>query len=259
MPSQRMIAAASRRAARERFAKARIVEREFSVALAKVGRQVGMIVDGFQRDGIVTDPVGLRKALDLYSQTLAPWAKAVVERMQSQVSRRDLTAWKRLSESIGSNLHRQLQTAPIGTEFRSLMALQVNLITSLPIEAANRVHELTIEGLTGGRRAEDIAKEIMNSGHVTVSRGRLIAVTEVARTASVLVEARARYVGSPGYWWRTVGDEAVRPEHRKLEGKFITWDNPPISGYGKGGVAIRAHAGRIWRDRCWTEPSIPDL
>jgi SPP1 gp7 family putative phage head morphogenesis protein len=259
MPTQRQIVAAQRRVARERFMKARIVEREFGIQLANCGRQVGQIIKGFERDGKITDMAALKQSLDAYSKTLEPWAKAIVARMQAQVSRRDLTAWKQLSQSIGSNLHRMIEDAPIGFTLRQMLDETTILITSLPTEAAERVHVLTLEGITMGRRAEDIKNDILNSGHVTVSRARLIARTEVARTASVLTEVRAQYVGSTQYRWMTSRDAAVRQEHRIHEGKVFDWTNPPVAGFGKHGVPIHANAGQIWNCRCWSDPLIPDV
>jgi hypothetical protein len=86
---------------------------------------------------------------------------------------------------------------------RELMAEQVDLITSLPIKAAQRVHKLTIEAMSDGTRAAEVAQEIMRTGHVTESRAKLIARTETSRTVTAMTQTRAEYVGSQGYIWRT--------------------------------------------------------
>jgi SPP1 gp7 family putative phage head morphogenesis protein len=128
------------------------------------------------------------------------------------------------------------------------LAEQVHLITSLPREAADRVHKLTIQGLTSGRRASEIAMEIAKSGDVTKSRALLIAQTEVSRTATALTQARAEYVGSVSYVWRTSRDAAVRPSHRRMEGKIVRWDQPPTLD------GMVGHAGQFPRCRCFVEP-----
>jgi SPP1 gp7 family putative phage head morphogenesis protein len=267
--NKRQEASLARRVARERFLKARIVEREFGHNLVGVGREVGRIITGFVKAGHITDFRALSASLSAYSLAIAPWAAAVVSRMQAQVSRRDLAAWRQLSQSIGSTLHREIERAPTGILLRDLQAEAIALITSLPAEAATRVHKLTQELMVEGRRASEIEQEIMDSGNVTQARARLIARTEVSRTASLLTQSRATSVGSEGYIWRTVGDSDVRPaltlsasqrarfvgSHRKLEGKFIRWDNPPVSGQR----GERAHAGQIYNCRCWPEPVIRDF
>jgi SPP1 gp7 family putative phage head morphogenesis protein len=104
---------------------------------------------------------------------------------------------------------------------------------------------------------------------VTRSRAELIARTETGRAASALTQARAEYIGSPGYLWRNANDYKVRPEigikhfaklntlakgsHRKLEGTFHRWDDPPIAGVN----GERAHPGSIYNCRCWAEPVLP--
>jgi SPP1 gp7 family putative phage head morphogenesis protein len=260
MPS-RIELARERRIARERFMKARIAERQYQRHLVAVGRHVGDIVRGFADKGIIANFDALRAAMTGYSKLLRPWATAVTERMHAEVSRRDLNAWKQLSRSIGSGLHREIEKTPVGEIRRVLMQEQVTLITSLPIEAAQRVHNLTLGTLYSGERAESVAKEILRSGQVTAARARLIARTETSRTASVLTQARAEFVGSDSYIWRTVQDSDVRNvdgnpigSHRDLEGNTFRWDDPPVtSTNGK-----RSAPGCIYNCRCWPEPILPD-
>ena len=67
-----------------------------------------------------------------------------------------------------------------------------------------------------------------------------------------ITKARAEHIGSPGYIWRTSKDGAVRPSHRKMEGKLVPWDKPPtLDNY-------TAHCGEFANCRCFPEPIIPD-
>jgi SPP1 gp7 family putative phage head morphogenesis protein len=242
-----------RRVARERFLKVRRAGSAFERQLTSVSRQVGSIVEGFA-ESPVTSMAALRAALLRYAEFIRPWARAVTMQMHKRVAKRDLVSWVELGRTMGQELRKEIMYAPTGKAMREALAEQVNLITSLPIEAAERVHKLTTAGIIEGTRASEIEKEILETGHVTLSRARLIARTEVARTASLLVESRARFVGSEGYTWRTSLDERVRPEHRKLEGKFIMWDDPPVAGPN----GMRYHAGQGPACRCYCEPLLPD-
>jgi SPP1 gp7 family putative phage head morphogenesis protein len=239
-----------RQAAKLRFQKARIAEREYQRALVSVGRQVGSIINGYT----VQDPLGsqaeMQRALAAYSRLIEPWAEKVTQRMHAEVGWRDLRAWKALSDQIGKGLTVELASAPVGVAFQKLMGEQVRLIRSLPLEAGQRVHELTQTLLTGGGRFDEIVPEILRSGKVSVSRAKLIARTETARTSSVLTQVRSEHVGSDSYIWRTAGDAQVRPEHRKLEGKTVLWSSPPIAGSN----GMRYHAGQGPNCRCYPEP-----
>jgi len=113
---------------------------------------------------------------------------------------------------------------------------------------------LTFGALSTGRRAEEIQKDILNTGEVTLSRARLIARTEVARTASGLVQARATHIGLTHYVWRTSMDATVRESHKKMNGKIIAWADMPTLEDGSV-----CHAGAIYNCRCYPDPILPDL
>jgi SPP1 gp7 family putative phage head morphogenesis protein len=253
MPTRAELAI-ERRIARERFVKARIAERAYARHLAHIGRHVGAIVRGFTTKGKVDNFEAMKQSLTDYSRTLRPWAIAVTHRMQTDVSLRDMKAWKQLSQSLGSGLAKEIAKTPVGEIHRKLMAEQVQLITTIPLEAAERVHKLSIEALLSSERAESVQKEIMRSGQVSAFNAYRIARTSVSTTASQLTEARATFIGSPGYFWRTRQDQVVRPEHARLEGQVIPWNEPPVAGSS----GERAHAGQIYFCRCWPEPILPD-
>lgn len=247
-------AKAARLKARKRFQRARIAEKKYASQLKGVAKQVGVIVKGFAPKGVVNNMSELSATLGKYAELIVPWAKRVAGRMLAEVDQRDVHAWAEAGREMGLALKEEVKKAQTGEDMRQLLDYQVDLISSLPLKAAQRVHRLTIEAQSSGTRAAEIAEEILKSGHVTESRAMLIARTEVARTSSVLTQARAEHIGSEGYIWRTVGDSDVREVHRKLEGKFIKWDDPPIAGEN----GERAHAGCIYNCRCYPEPVIPE-
>jgi SPP1 gp7 family putative phage head morphogenesis protein len=196
----------------------------------------------------------LENSLQIYARTIEPWAKSVAGRMLADVSRRDQAMWNTLGRSMSRALREEIDRAPTGDIFRRLMQGQVELITSLPLKAAEKVHEYVIEGrISTAGRAKDLASEIMKLGDITVGRANLIARTETARAASNLVEARARYVGSEGYIWRTSGDSDVRLLHKKLDATAQKWDDPPIIMDN----GSRGHPGTCPNCRCFAEPVIP--
>lgn len=252
---------------RRAFNSVRKAERAYGNALASIARQIGAFARGFDP----AEPNSMtmfENLLSRYSEAIKPWATATAQRMLVDVSRRDEAVWNSLAQDMSRSLREEVRDAPTGELLRQMLNEQVDLITSLPRGAAQRVHKLVLEGMEGGTRASEIAAEIMRSGQVTKSRAMLIARTEVARAASGLVQARSVHVGSEGYIWRTAEDSDVRPalslpakqrakfvgSHRKLNGKFIRWDSPPVSGQR----GERAHAGQIYNCRCYPEPVIPD-
>lgn len=235
------------------FDRVRRAERHYGVQLRKIAREVGRIIAGFPPGDPSAEPL-IRLALGRYAELVRPWAQTTAAAMLVDVSRRDERVWQKLTENMGAAMQAEIRTAPTGATLKQLMAEQVQLITSLPLEAAQRVHRLTLEGLADGTRAAQIKEEILRSGHVTESRASLIARTEVGRAAANLTAARAVHIESDGYIWRTAGDSAVRDRHKKLAGKFFRWDDPPVTGEN----GERSLPGAIYNCRCYPEVVLPE-
>lgn len=234
---------------------ARASESSFNTRLRQVAKQVDAIVRGIAPDG---DPDAVHKAvgiLEQYATIIEPWATSVARYMIADVSRRNLKAWTEIGKQMSRALRAEIEQAPTGMLYSGLMDSQVRLIKSLPLEAAKRVHDITTGALYSGVRAATLAEQVLLTGKVTASRATLIARTEVARTASNLTQARALFVGSEGYVWRTSKDSDVRPTHQEQEGRYIRWDKPPKTDKNLDPY----HAGCGPNCRCYPDPVIPDL
>jgi SPP1 gp7 family putative phage head morphogenesis protein len=238
---------------RSPFQNAKRLENDYYRKLKQVCKQIDSIVRGMAPDGIVSDVTALKNMLSQYASMLKPWARVIATKMVMEVQAKDRRAWDLVSNALNRNLQREIASAPTGDVLKALLEAQVQLITSLPIEAANRVHELTLQGITEGSRAKEIAAEIMRSGKVSEGRAKCIARTEVARTASSLTQARAQHVGSTHYVWRTAGDSDVRKSHKEMNGKMVAWAEMPTLSDG-----TQTHAGAIYNCRCYPEPIIVD-
>src|ERR1700753_1868923 len=239
---------------RAEWASVRRAERDYAKHLRGIAKQIGALFECLN----VVSPSALDllvEILERYALLIEPWAVATANRMLADVGRRDEAQWAKHSKTMSRELRKEIQSAPTGLILADLQALQVDLITSLPREAAQRVHALAQERMVANPiRANQLAADILRTGDVTVSRANLIARTETSRVASNLVQARAQWVGSEGYIWRTAGDSDVRPEHKILNGTFQRWDEPPVAAV----TGQRAHPGCIWNCRCYAEPLVAD-
>jgi SPP1 gp7 family putative phage head morphogenesis protein len=230
----------------------RKVERMYARQLQKIARHVGDIIAGYPPG----DPEALpavERALRGYSDVIRGWAKIEAQKMLNAVNKQEEAEWRERSKEMSAALREEIKRANTGETLRGLLDEQVTLITSIPLEAAQRVHEWTLTGLENATRAKEVAAEILRSNDVAASRARLIARTEVARTASKLTEVRAKHIGSEGYIWRTSGDSDVRDSHAKMNGKYVRWDSPPTLTDG-----TVTHAGQIFNCRCYPEAVIPE-
>ncbi len=218
-----------RKEAYRRFTKARKAEILYSQRLRGIARQVGQLVRGLNPDGSYSSAMQVQSLLNKYADLIQPWATKVAGAMVEDVVRRDRNMWHEHSQRISRALKQEILNAPTGETLRELMNTQVTLITSIPREAAQRVHEIAIGNVYTGDRPDKLVQEILKSGEVAESRARTIARTETSRAASNLLQARAEHVGSEGYIWRTSHDLDVRSSHRKMEGRYVRWGQPPTS------------------------------
>lgn len=237
----------------QRFKVAKRIENEYLQSLRQVARQVDNIVRGMAPKGKIKNPRELASMLQQYSKIISPWARELAEKLIKQISASNSIAWKEVGNEAGKDFRRELEFERSGQLFNQLQREQIELITSLPLEAAERVHSLASESLVTSARPDVIAADILKTGAVTKSRANTIARTEVARASSLITQARATELGCTHYVWRTSNDSDVRLSHKEMNGKVIAWDTPPLLSDG-----TETHAGQIYNCRCYPEPIIPD-
>lgn len=240
--------------ARRRWLRAQRAEVQFARQLRLIANKCGALA---RRTFDPAAPIGslgrLRRELERYGETLGPWSRATAARMVADVARRDEAFWYEQSNLMSRSLRQEIRNAPTGIVTRERAYEAASYISSLPLEAAQRVEQLAVEYMTRGIRANELAARILATGQVTKSRANTIARTETSRTAGLLQEVRAQSVGSEGYIWRTVEDIDVRDRHEKLNGKFFRWNAPPVTGEN----GERSHPGGIYNCRCYAEPVLP--
>lgn len=235
---------------------ARNAETQYNSKLQKLARHVGDIIKGMSPDGTMASAEPIIRVLSQYAKIIEPWARSVSKYMLADVSRRNEKAWIEHGNDMGKALRRTITETPLGYTFQALINENVDLITSLPRGAALRVQHQVQEGMIKSTRSSDIAKDILATGHVTASRAKLIARTEVSRAAVTLTQVRAQALGSVGYIWRSMDDGRVRPEHKAMDGKYVRWDDPP--SFPSEPTLGAYHAGCGPNCRCFPEPVLPD-
>lgn len=235
---------------RERFRIAKRIENEYARSLRSVVNQIDAIVTQITGDG---EEPGydnrIEQLLYRYSDILEPWARSVAATMYERIIDKDSAAWSKVSKEIGVGLRKELKSGPVAQYYRDFVDSQVELIKSLPIEAANRVKYIVTSGMTNGLRTDIIRKQVLETGKVTASRAQLIARTELSTASSNLTLARGLTVGLTHYYWRTASDNDVRQSHKSMANKVVRIDTAPEVEPGK-----RYHAGQFPNCRCW-----PDL
>lgn len=200
----------------------------------------------------------IQRRLFDYSEQLRDWAADVGGLMVKRTAKIDYDTWMRVGEGISRQTRKLLKSKAVGAEYSRLQQAQIDLITSLPRQAAQDVQEWVKDGLSKGQRFDEIAKRIKKDlGAKSDSRAVLIARTETARSRSNFTQARAKDVGSTHYIWHTVGDGTVRSMHAKLDGTIQRWDDPPVCEHGRGGMPVKGNPGTVWN--CFTGDTLVRL
>jgi SPP1 gp7 family putative phage head morphogenesis protein len=238
--------------ARQHWERAQRREAFYSRSLRSIARQVGEFITQLYESGRQD---AIAETLRNYADILKPWAQSVSEKMLADIAHKDEQAWMRHAKQMAVAMQQELRTAPMGKVVKELRDRQVDLITSIPLDAAERAQNLAFEAATEtSARAKEVAEQIMNSEEVTENKAILIARTEIARSHAVIQEARATWIGSDSYIWHTLKDKQVRLDHQELEGQVFRWDSPPIADKRAN---RRAHPGCIYSCRCFAEPVLP--
>lgn len=109
--------------------------------------------------------------------------------------------------------------------------------------------------VSAGMRYEGLVKIIKDSKRVSDNKAQFLARQETNLLLTEMRKQRYTDVGVNKYKWVTLHDDKVRHRHRQLDGKVISWDNPPI--VTEPGEAVRrAHAGADFNCRCIAHPVI---
>lgn len=226
------------------FTPSRAAERAYERTLRSLAGRVGQILKANR-------PRDAEEILRAYAESITPWARQSAANMLDGVARGNLEQFRRISSRMGLDMRMFLEGDPIGQVVAARIKENTRLIRTIPLEAAQRAGELAHKALITGMRAEDMARELVGIGSVTMSRARCIALTETGKASTALTRARAGDVGSEGYIWRSVRDGVTRSSHRAQEGKYVPWAEPPVLD------GMTGHAGEFPYCRCYPEPVIP--
>jgi len=236
---------------REPFEPTKSLTLYYERSLRKIARHIGELTE-IAAPGDGASSQSLVDALGRYERLLAPWAETTARRMVEAANATNSREWRAHASMLGRELRREIETAPTGAMMQALQREQVDLITSLPREAAERIQKLAREGLISGSRSRSMVEEIMRSGEVAESRAICIARTETARASSVLTQVRAQAAGCTHFRWRSHRDTRTRASHKAMNGTICEYANPPVVD----GQPLMP--GGIYNCRCYQVPILGD-
>ncbi|MDR1021164.1 MAG: phage head morphogenesis protein, partial [Synergistaceae bacterium] len=212
------------------FGHQKSAERDFERKLNKVAGEIRKILENAKSEA---DLRVAQNRLREYAKLLGKWADIQAEQMVNRVFEANEKRWGGFVKEFGYDLKEKkgkeaAEKSDIAKAVIKMRTEAAKYIKDLPEGTAERVGHLAHEAMLHGMRPEAIQERIQNECEVSASRARLIARTEVARSNSVLVQARAESLGSEAYIWQTAEDGRVRESHREMNGKVCYWKDPPV-------------------------------
>jgi SPP1 gp7 family putative phage head morphogenesis protein len=146
-------------------------------------------------------------------------------RETSQAQRRELA--RQLTAALGVEVLPDEQHIPQMLEY--FTHENATLISSIPDELHREVASLTARAFTKRMNPDTFAAMLQERFDIAEGRARFIARDQLGKLWGQLNAYRQRGVGITEFIWRTRRDDRVRPSHRKLEGKTISFtDLPPF-------------------------------
>lgn len=248
------------------------IERAFRRSLQEIAKQIN------SRVGDNADVDAIRHTLFIIakSKEFQSYAESAALKMVTALFEDNGRTWRQAARtnSKGGDIYKALQQELNGRTGQLLfkqVRQNADIIKTLPNDIADDVTQYIARETMKGRRAIDIAWEIKQRfPEQTKARADLIGRTEISKTQSALVEARAKQFGINWYVWRATGgnsgDGRTRKSHRGMSGVLVSWDDPPapeslFPTIGKNGKTYRNslghyHAGCCPNCRCYAEPVI---
>lgn len=231
-----------------------------SATLAEFEPEVGNLVAmaaGMRADAAGDPPSGgwaglLRTILDrIAARMIGPLRTASAEILPigTQVAEQTRGEWRKtLRQAYGVDITRGepwMADALAGWEQDG-----IGLITKMPDDTLGQIRGEVTRALLEGQNPKTLIATIKERLDVSDSRAELIGRDQVGKLRGSLDKARQEKIGVAEYFWRTMGDERVRPSHRANSDRKFAWNKPPA---GTG------HPGHDVRCRCYADPILPGM
>jgi len=183
---------------------------------------------------------------------LARWAVA----MAGLVNTKARSNMKKAAKVADVEIEPLMRDRELTPYFKNIVENNVGLIRTIPTERLPAFQNQLIAMITQDQTQDTIRKMITRHFGLCRARARIIARDQVNKLNGRLAQYRQQQIGGKRYIWRTAKDERVRDDHKKLEGKICSWDNPPIVDRSTG---RREHPAQDFQCRCWAEMVLDDV
>lgn len=225
----------------------------------KLGIEYSERLQGFKKE-INKLPVSIQSAIaqaNLINKTINENMLAKVATLQIGEDKiRDVkTKYKSIIKSIDEQIEisvdlTEAEKEIIVKEYKNNLELYIKNFLD---EETKKLRDEVEQSVNAGYRAEHLKELIKERYRVSESKAEFLAKQETSLLTSKYTQMRYKDAGINKYIWSTSGDNRVRHDHKELDGKIISYDDPPIVDKATG---RKAHAGEDFGCRCIQVPVI---
>jgi SPP1 gp7 family putative phage head morphogenesis protein len=235
-----------------------IFKGDFNASLAKEFRSLGMKFDkrikGYRKD-LVNLPISIQVAISQTESAYQAMAANMIKSIDNinyegalrdlklsgtlnkVIKEVDLDFTKTVSKVIGISVDiTDSQKETIAEEFSENLKL---FIKDFADEQVLILRKDVEDAVFAGIRAEELQKTIIDRFGVSESKAKFLAKQEISLLTSKYKQAKYEDVGVNKYKW-SISNVRTRPDHRALNGKVFSFDDPPISNQTTGARNIQA-------------------
>ena len=124
-------------------------------------------------------------------------------------------------------------------------------IESDPLACGSYSYDIVMDGFVDGKSLTDIQRDIQAQYGIDKRHAAFIARDQTAKLNAAITERQQKDAGVRRYKWSTSGDERVRSDHKKLDGRVFSYDDPPVVDSRTG---RRCNPGQDYNCRCVAIP-----
>ena len=219
---------------------------DFNAKLAKEFRSLGMKLDrrikGYRKD-INSLPVNLQVVIaqteSSYTKTAESMIKAIDNIVVDMKTVSFQSVYSKAIDNVDSNFTKTVgisvdltegQREVITKEFSENLELFVKDFSDKQVLILRKEVETAVfEGI----RAEELQKIIVDRFDVSQKKAKFLAKQEISLLTSKYKSAKYREVGINKYRW-SISNVRTRPDHKALNGKVYSFDDPPITNQDTG-------------------------
>ncbi len=186
-------------------------------------------------------------------------AEAISRTMAERVLRVNAASWREaaMKSTRAKEMYRALSAevnrTGVWSTIQQISRRNAKLIRSVPRAVSEEITRKSTELQLAGERHETLQEKLREiAPHLTRTKIRLIARTEISRAETDITVARARGIGIEWGQWRSSNDQRVRPSHRLMNKVLVKFSDPPDPEILAGEKSNAGHylAGQTYNCRC---------